>query len=102
MVGTHNIVVNLGGFYTPDVESIKDGKYAVLNQTAFYAQGGGQPFDTGKWVRLSDHKEFSVVFVGKFNGVISHEINGDGLKAGDTIKLLCSIGREKKCFLSAY
>ena len=82
------------------VESIKDGKYAVLNQTAFYAQGGGQPFDTGKWVRLSDHKEFSVVFVGKFNRVISHEINGDGLKAGDTIKGIIDWERRYKLMRS--
>jgi misacylated tRNA(Ala) deacylase len=30
------------------VVSVKDGKYVTLDQTVFYAKGGGQPNDTGK------------------------------------------------------
>ena len=66
------------------VESVKDDKFVVLDQTAFYPQGGGQPYDTG--VFLKDSEEFPVVFVGKFSGQISHEISKTGLQQGDKIK----------------
>lgn len=65
------------------IESVKDDKYIVLNQSAFYPQGGGQPFDTGAMVR--EGAEFPVVFVGKFEGKISHEVAKHGLKVGDSI-----------------
>lgn len=68
------------------VQSVKDGKYIVLDKTVFYARGGGQPHDTGKVIRLSDNSEFNVIFVGKFDGQISHEINKEGLQVGDRVK----------------
>jgi len=67
------------------VLSVKDNKFVVLNQTVFYPQGGGQPCDTGKLIRKSDNKEFSVVFVGKFGGDISHEVGEEGLQEGDEV-----------------
>jgi misacylated tRNA(Ala) deacylase len=48
------------------VISVKDGKYVTLNQTIFYAKGGGQPNDTGKIIRGDEI--FNVVYVGKFSG----------------------------------
>ena len=54
------------------VKSVKDGKFVVLEQTAFYPNSGGQPYDTGVLTRKSDGKEFKVVYVGKFSGDISH------------------------------
>ena len=66
------------------VESVKDDKYVVLDQTAFYPNAGGQPYDTGKFIK--DNEEFNVVFVGKFGDVISHEVDKPGLKPGDKVK----------------
>jgi misacylated tRNA(Ala) deacylase len=62
------------------------GKYVVLDQTAFFPKGGGVEWDTGVMRRKSDNKEFKVVYVGKFKGEISHELNEEGLKEGDEIK----------------
>ncbi len=66
------------------VESIKDEKYVILDKTAFYPQGGGQPFDTG--AILTNSQEYPVVYCGKFEGKISHEVAKPGLKAGDKVK----------------
>jgi misacylated tRNA(Ala) deacylase len=46
------------------VVSVKDGKYVTLDQTIFYAKGGGQPHDTGKIIK--DKEVYTVVYVGKF------------------------------------
>ncbi len=67
------------------VVSVKDGKYVVLDQTIFYPNGGGQPHDTGKIVK--DNEVYNIVYVGKFSGEISHEVDHSGLKKGD--KVLC-------------
>lgn len=65
------------------VISVKEGKYVVLNQTIFYPKGGGQPWDIGKIVK--DNETYSVVYVGKFSGEISHEVDHAGLKEGDKV-----------------
>jgi len=65
------------------IVSVKDDKYVVLDQTVFYPKGGGQPHDTGRIVRGGE--VFNVVFVGKFSGEVSHEVDHSGLKAGDTV-----------------
>jgi misacylated tRNA(Ala) deacylase len=77
-----------------DAEVVKaDGKYIVLDNTAFYPQSGGQPWDEGVMVR-DDGKEFRVVFVGKFSGSISHEVDQEGLRAGDKVR--CSIDWDRR------
>jgi misacylated tRNA(Ala) deacylase len=79
------------------IEKIIDDKFVVLDRTAFYPESGGQPNDTGKLIRISDGSEFQVLYVGKFEGYISHEIDSTkiastaenisgGLKAGDKVK----------------
>ena len=65
------------------VKSVKDGKFVVLEETAFYPNAGGQPFDTG--VIKKGDEEFKVVFVGKFGGEISHEVDHEGLSEGDEV-----------------
>ena len=78
------------------VQKVTDNKFVVLDRTAFYPDGGGQPNDTGKLIRESDGAEFRVLYTGKFDGDISHEIDPETtspakdisayLKAGDKIK----------------
>ncbi len=65
------------------VESVKDDRYIVLDRTAFYPKGGGQPNDTGALIK--GNEEFPVVFVGKFEGNISHECSRPDLKEGDKV-----------------
>jgi misacylated tRNA(Ala) deacylase len=80
------------------VVSVKDGKYVVLDQTVFYPKGGGQPWDTGKMIR--DHETFNVVYVGKFSGEISHEVDHAGLKEGDKVHLALDWERRYKLMRS--
>ena len=74
------------------VESVKDDKYIVLNQTAFYPLSGGVAYDTGVFLR--GNEEFPVVYVGKFDDAISHEVSKPGLKQGD--KITGKIGWERR------
>lgn len=74
------------------VESVKDGRYIVLSQTAFYPSSGGQPHDTGSIIKGDE--SFNIIYVGKFEGEISHEINKEGLKIGDKVK--CTINWERR------
>jgi len=80
------------------VISIKNGKYVTLDQTVFYPKGGGQPYDTG---RLIKGKEiYNVVYVGKFSGEISHEVDEDGLQTGDEVYCVLNWDRRYKLMRS--
>ena len=74
------------------VISVKDGKYVTLDRTIFYAKGGGQPHDTGRIIRQGE--VFDVVFVGKFSGEISHEVDRVGLQPGDDV--FCFLNWERR------
>ena len=75
-----------------------NGKYIVLDKTAFYPSSGGQLNDTGKLIK--DREEFNVVYVGKFNGKISHEVDKEDLKKGDKIKGIIDWDRRYKLMRS--
>jgi misacylated tRNA(Ala) deacylase len=80
------------------VQEVKDGKYIRLNQTIFYPRGGGQPGDTG--TILHDGERFDVVYVGKFSGEISHEVNQVGLAVGDHVHCVLNWPRRYKLMKS--
>jgi len=61
-----------------------DGKFAVLDKTVFYPQGGGQPSDKGKIISSSG-EVFNVMFAKKSAGDVTHEIDKPGLKVGEKI-----------------
>jgi len=77
-----------------------DGKYVTLDKTAFFPKGGGVEHDTGIIKRKSDGKEFKVIFTGKFNGNISHEIEKEGLEVNDEV--ICNIDWDRRYKLMRY
>lgn len=83
------------------VVSVTDGKFIVLEQTAFFPKGGGVQNDTGKLIRKSDGKEFSVIFAGKFSGEISHQVEPENdLKEGDEVHAIIDWDRRYKLMRS--
>lgn len=80
------------------VTAINDGKFVVLDQTIFYPKGGGQPNDTGQIIR--GNEVFNVVYVGKFSGEISHEVDRVGLQVGDKVHLTLNWQRRYKLMRS--
>ncbi|WP_342042565.1 alanyl-tRNA editing protein [Bacillus sp. OTU2372] len=70
-------------------ESDETGKnYVVLNQTAFYPTGGGQPHDTG---RIADR---AVIDVEEVNGEIRHYLDAPLQVAGSDVS--CTIDWERR------
>ena len=69
--------------FEAEVVSVKEGKFIILNQTAFYPKAGGVANDEGQIIRGSD--TYNVVYVGKFGGDISHEVDKEGLNIGDKV-----------------
>ena len=57
---------------------------AVLDQTLFYPEGGGQPSDTGTLV--TSESMVRVEEVTKLGEVILHRVTGGALKRGDRVK----------------
>src|SRR3989344_1238847 len=82
------------------VKAVSKGKYVILDRTAFFPKGGGIEYDTGVITRKSDYKEFKVVFVGKFDGEISHEVDQEGLKEGDEVH--CRLDWDRRYLLMRY
>jgi len=80
------------------VVSVKDEKYVILDQTIFYPKGGGQPYDTGKIIK--GNEVYNVVYVGKFSGEISHEVDRAGLQPGDKVRCVLNWERRYKLMRS--
>lgn len=81
------------------VASVSDGKFIVLDKTCFYPNAGGVEYDTGT-LTLPSGEAFKVVFVGKFSGHISHEVDKIGLTPGD--KVHCALDWERRHLLMRY
>lgn len=60
-----------------------DGKFIILEQTAFYPESGGQPGDTG--VLVANGRQYKVVAVRKKEPEVTHEVSEDGIKEGDSV-----------------
>ncbi|MBN1503125.1 alanyl-tRNA editing protein [Candidatus Woesearchaeota archaeon] len=75
------------------IKSVSKGKHIVLDRNIFYPSSGGVEWDTGKLIRKSDNCVFNVIFVGKFSGAISHEVDGDGLHEGEEVHCVLDWGR---------
>ena len=73
--------------------------FVVLNQTAFYPQGGGQVYDTGKLIN-ENNEEFKLISCIKKEGKVLHETDKPGLKKGDKIKCLIDWERRYKLMRS--
>ena len=64
------------------VTDVVDGG-VVLNQTAFYIGGGGQPSDSG--LLLSGGQKYQVTGIKRSDGSIVHQITGDRPSKGTTV-----------------
>ncbi len=76
-----------------EVKEVNQDKFIVLNPVNFYPKGGGLVWDTG---RIIDERgnEYNVIYSGKFNGVVSVEVDRAGLKPGD--KVHCVLDWERR------
>ncbi len=79
--------------FEAEIKSVDRERFVVLDKSGFYPDGGGQPHDTGKMIRLQDNEEFPVEYVRKSGGNISHEVTKPGLKTGDKVRCLIDWGR---------
>jgi misacylated tRNA(Ala) deacylase len=77
-----------------------NGKYIILDRTAFFPKGGGVEHDTGMIIRKADNMVFKVIYTGKFEGEISHEVESEGLKQGDLVH--CTVDWDRRYLLMRY
>jgi misacylated tRNA(Ala) deacylase len=67
------------------VEEVAEGRFLILDRTAFYPKSGGVSFDTGIIIRKSDGKRFNVISVSKSERGILHEVDEEGIREGETV-----------------
>jgi alanyl-tRNA synthetase len=70
--------------FEAEVIQVLDGRYVILDQTAFYAEGGGQVSDVG--VLYKDSEELRVLDVKSVDGVLLHDVKEPLVKPGDKIR----------------
>jgi alanyl-tRNA synthetase len=69
--------------FEAEVIQVLDGRYVILDQTVFYAEGGGQVSDVG--VLCKDSRELKVLDVQSVEGVLLHDVKKPLVKPGDRI-----------------
>ena len=77
----------LNDCYLKEFEAIVtevNGRFVVLDKSAFYPEGGGQPSDHG--LLKSSRGNFIVKFVKKISSKVQHEVDTEGLEVGDKVK----------------
>lgn len=62
------------------------GNRVILEDTAFYPTGGGQPHDVGKLTSLKDDQVYNVIEVVKEGGEVVHVLDRGGLSVEDIVK----------------
>jgi misacylated tRNA(Ala) deacylase len=85
--------------WNAEIKSVSEGKFIILDKTAFYPKGGGVDWDTGT-ISTDLEELYNVVYTGKFSGEISHEVDKKGLKEGDEVK--CNINWDRRYLLMRY
>jgi alanyl-tRNA synthetase len=69
--------------FNAEVLSVVDNRFLILDQTAFYAEGGGQISDRG--IIEDRGKQYNILEVTSIEGVIIHEIDRPNFKEGDRV-----------------
>jgi len=67
------------------VEQVIEGRFLILNRTAFYPKSGGVSFDTGILTREPDGNRFNLISVNKSERGILHEVDEEGIREGETV-----------------
>ena len=75
-----------------------NGKYITLEHTIFYPESGGQASDEG--LILKGNEEFKVIKVKKDSGKVVHELDKEGLQAGDSVHCILNWERRYKLMRS--
>lgn len=71
--------------FEAEVVSVIDGRYVVLDRTAFYPEGGGQISDKGRLVKGPE--SLDVIDVQSVEGVLLHEVEeATSLREGDRVE----------------
>ncbi len=74
------------------VLGVKEGRYAILDNVLFYPKGGGQPHDTG--IIEKEGEIYNVVYSGQFNGIVSQEVDKEGLDEG--AEVICKLNWNRR------
>ncbi|MBM4223089.1 MAG: alanyl-tRNA editing protein, partial [Gammaproteobacteria bacterium] len=76
------------------------GPFVVLNETAFYPQGGGQPADQGQII--FENTQLQVLHVAQEDSAIKHYIDKPVEQLWEGIQTFCSINKERRMLNTRY